>query len=514
MDLASRPKFRYQVFALTLVAATLRLPEIRQELPPYLFCDEGMFLGQVREMLSTGSWLPSDYRSGGLNIYPVLILARIFHYFSNIFLTETSLLIFGRFIMNVCVGSAGTIAIAYATKKLSRSYRTALLAACLYALSPGLKAFSRYWYPDHYIYALSSLFLLGIALYYDKANWHYLIFLSGSLALVISTKYTGLFLFVPLAFFEFAHLRNQPNGVLNVGNWIRSTIRLGSIFGLTLFFFLILNPGALLRNHEFLRDWRFNLNNYGGTSNGISGVVFYSSHLFFRSLGLSTFILLGLGAWALRKSVFQKLLPYAVFPILIVVTFGRSGLGINRNIAIAIPFVILISAHGLDSIISSSIGYLKSVQKLIKTGTFVLLLTLPIMESSASFAHDLSEDSRVLANTWLDKNIPTGASVGSNEFCSGYAPISRADISLISDPLIQQGLDWYVINSYWNSPFFNSYEVVGEQKYFHFYRFNKPRVLGFRNSIPNIASHIPNGYEIVQHFSSNGPDIIVLRKKG
>jgi hypothetical protein len=221
-----------------------------------------------------------------------------------------------------------------------------------------------------------------------------------------------------------------------------------------------------------------------------------------------------LGAWALRKSVFQKLLPYAVFPILIVVTFGRSGLGINRNIAIAIPFVILISAHGLDSIISSSIGYLKSVQKLIKTGTFVLLLTLPIMESSASFAHDLSEDSRVLANTWLDKNIPTGASVGSNEFCSGYAPISRADISLISDPLIQQGLDWYVINSYWNSPFFNSYEVVGEQKYFHFYRFNKPRVLGFRNSIPNIASHIPNGYEIVQHFSSNGPDIIVLRKKG
>ena len=513
MDLVSRRKFKYQVFALTLVAVILRLPEIRQELPPYLFCDEGMFFGQVQEMLSTGNWLPSDYRSGGLNIYPVFFLTHVLNYFSDIFLTETSLLIFGRLVMNVCIGSAGTIAIAFATKKLSHSYRAALFAACLYALSPGLKAFSRYWYPDHYIYALTSLFILALALFYEKANWHRLFFLSGSLALVISTKYTGLFLFVPLAFFELSQLRNQPRGILNFGSLNRSAIRLGSILGVTMFLFLILNPGALLRNHEFLRDWKFNLNNYEGTSNGISGVKFYSTHLFFRSLGMGTFLLLALGVWALRKNVIQRLIPYAVFPIFIVVAFGRSGLAINRNIAIAIPFVILIAAHGLDSVMALQLGSKKTLQKIIKTGICVFLLTPPIMETYDSFAHDFREDSRILANTWLDANIPSGALVGSNEFCSGYAPISRVDLSIINDPWIQQGLEWYVINSYWDSPFFTAYEVVGEQKYFHFYRFNKPRILRFGNSNPDISSHLPNGYEIVKHFSSNGPDIIVIRRK-
>ena len=512
MDLVARHRFRQQILGLTFIAVILRLPEIRQELPPYLFCDESMFFGQVQSMLSSGSWLPSDYRSGGFNIYPVLVLVRIIQFFSNILISQNSLLIFGRFTMDVCIGSAGTIAIAYATQKLSHNNRVALIAASLYAFSPGLKAFSRYWYPDHYIYALSSLFLLALAYYYEKANYRSTILLSGALAIAISTKYTGLFLFVPLMFFELFYLTNQARGSRSATNWLRSIKRLGSIFGITSFFFLGINPGALLRSHEFLRDWKFNFNNYEGTSNGVSGIIFYSSHLYFRSLGAGTIVLIGLGIWALRKNVLQKLIPYSIFPIFIVIAFGRSGLAINRNIAIAIPFIIIICSHGLDALISLPICEGKPFQKVLKTGICVLFFITPILETSASFVHDFSEDSRVLASTWLDINIPPGVSVGSNEFCSGSAPVSRVDISIVSDPLLQQGLDWYVINSYWNSPFFTAYETIGEQKYFHFYRFNKPKVLGFVSSQPKIASFVPNGYEIIKHFSSNGPDVIILRK--
>ena len=114
---------------------------------------------------------------------------------------------------------------------------------------------------------------------------------------------------------------------------------------------------------------------------------------------------------------------------------------------------------------------------------------------------------------WLDKNLPAKARVGSNEFCSGVAPISRTDVSIVVDPLVSLDLDWYVINSYWDSPFFDAYGTIGEQKYFHFYRFNRPRNLNLGNSLPDLKSVLPSGYEIVKLFSSNGPDVIVLRKK-
>lgn len=513
----SMKKYKLTLLLLALLSALIRLPALFQELPPFLFCDEGMFYGQVNEMLSTRSWLPTDFRSGGLNIYPVLLLIKVMQFFAPVFGEPTSVLIAGRFILTVCLGSLGLVTVALATEKFTSSRITAIFAGVLYVVSPGLRAFGRYWYPDHYIYALSGLTLLALASYLahsprSKARDRlHALGLGVAIGLTFSTKFSGLFLLIPAGI---AVLIKQLNP--EVSGLKRSVVHIcrDSLLVLAGLFtsFLLINPGVIFRWDDFVRDWKFNLANYGKTSNGIQGVLVHAEHLFVRSLTTTGLLLVAIGIW----SLLSKRAPTAgllfSFPAFLVIYLGRTGLAINRNVAIAIPFLIVIASMGLTRLLENRLYDQGSRRRGARFAIASVFLLWPALETSASVIHDLSPDSRLIAQDWIRKNIPLNVTVGINEFCSGPPPIDRSDLQIVPDPQMTQNLDYYVLNSYWSSPFSNAYESVGEQKYFHFYRFNDLNLFQYRNSSPQLEKFVPRGFQLVEVFSSNGPDIIVLRR--
>jgi hypothetical protein len=276
--------------------------------------------------------------------------------------------------------------------------------------------------------------------------------------------------------------------------------------------FIAFNPGVIWRRKEFVRDWKFNLNNYDRPSNGIGGIFFYGDQLALRSLGVVAFLFAIIGALHLVKVNKAVAISLLSFPAALVFTLGRSGLAINRNISSAIPIIAVLAAVGCGKCIQM-VAKPTAEHRVLRTGVVLsFLLFQPIVETGTALIHDFSPDSRKIAQPWLDAYLPANATVGVNEFCSGPPPIGRKDLSIVSDPMMQNSLDFYVINSYWNSPFVDSYKHIGEQKYFHFYRFNDVEIRGYLNSRPNLAAKVPSGYQIEHVFSSNGPDIIVLKR--
>ena len=54
-----------------IVVFLIRPPGLLQELPPYQFCDEDFFWGEVSRVIGANSYLAKEFRAGGANIYPM-----------------------------------------------------------------------------------------------------------------------------------------------------------------------------------------------------------------------------------------------------------------------------------------------------------------------------------------------------------------------------------------------------------------------------------------------------------
>ena len=114
------------------------------------------------------------------------------------------------------------------------------------------------------------------------------------------------------------------------------------------------------------------------------------------------------------------------------------------------------------------------------------------------------------------KNISKDASFGTNEFCSGVSPAESSSNSIHSDKYFSKNLDYYVINSYWNSSIDHLYHgkipifLILDQSKIHFNYFNNKNFFSFYAEKP--TSKILEKYSIIKTFTGSGPKIYILKR--
>lgn len=517
--------YKFVLWAAFILTVCLRLPSVFQELPPYLYCDEGMFSGEVLRMLTSDTFIVNDFRAGGVNVYPVLILFKLWGIFSTELPSLSDVVVVGRLVHVVSLSSLAVFFIFHLTNNLFDNKRIGLYAVLGFVISPMVYGISRYWYPDHYIVVFASgfLFFLSEAFKY-KPTLKSSIGIGVFWALTVSTKYTGLLFAIPIFVLMTIYLWENRDKDKIKKAFSRSVVCSLIILAAFTLVFSAFNFSLFVNTEKFVADFMFNINNYSREEPKLflgfiwEGAKFYFLTAYVMTLGIAGFLVFSLGYLGVLLKSKPLFFLLTCFPAFLIIYLGNAGMFINRNMMILLPFILPVFGYGLFSIHKFSLNFSGKKRILIKA-LLALVVIFPSAQTGYAFIHDFQPDSRVLAHDWVNKHIPAGATIGMNEFCSGYSPAANATNRLAVDPHMQNGHNYYVLNSYWRGvldPVYRNrlgvWQVI-DQKYLWFHNGLDSNFYRKVDKSVTINSTIPNDYKVLKVFDSNGPDIVILEKK-
>lgn len=497
---------RATLISIALFGVLIRIPAVRIGLSPFTFCDEGMWISEARRMIEENTLLTLEFRSGGVTLIPVVLVGKLLASISGSLPTEDGILLIGRVLLVVIGSFFPPILLAKSVKLLGATPRTEKIAALTMATSPSILAMSKFWYPDHHIVLWSTLFIFtGIkTLKSTKHRLRESVYLGITLGLLISTKYTATVFLLTVPIYFINSDKSKQKTCLRAG---LATIKYSAatvVFSLLTI--LTINYSLIFRWSEFWTDFTFNLNNYSEVGGGLRSAIFYIYYFLFAPFSLFGFVFIAFGLIYLldysKKFVAATLIP----TIILIASLSRTGLTINRNVAVLYPIAAILFSIG--------ISYFGSRIRLSKLSLVLTLIPFIFFgwESVIQLKHEIKGDSRVHAKEWAANNIAVQETVGVNEFCSGVSPASAAGIPTASDPLMENEYTYYMFNSYWFSPLSEHYLSSRNQANYHFYRLRVQDLpLPFRDETA-ITDLVPRGYEIVKRFSEGGPEIVVLTK--
>ena len=497
-DFFNFPPFYHAAFLICLV---LRIPSLRQELPPYLFCDENLYAGEAFALQQSGNPVTQIFRAGGLNIYPPIFLSQFLKIVGVEVSQYSNFIILSRILM-IILSSATVYVLFKITSLLTDNIKAQKCTVLAFVFSPYVLSLSRQWYPDHYIIFFVSLFLYYLIKNSNQSfNKHNYLKLNISFALLLSIKYTTL-VFLPLLWlvvYRDLLIKFSRKKIFKINMWGLLT-------------FLMINFSVFFHPRKFLTDFLFNLTNYG-QSEGIhfAGISYNFVVLFFLVFGILGFPLILFGAKLAFKSKFsQILLIFSIICIFYLISMGQALLVLNRNLMIFVPLILVFVGLGSARLWESKKGIFTLAKFLVTIAFFAGALNV-----SYIFLHDFQTDSRVLAANNMKRIIPSESIVGINEACSGSSPAQVAGFKTLYDPFLKEQLSYYVLNSYWPGPYQGLYSKSGilqefDQKYIHFHLFSNTEF--WKLSFTARDWDIVDGYEVIKVYNSNGPDVIVLRR--
>ena len=492
---------------LLLTIAVKAIP-LRDELSPFQFCDETIWLNEVSRMIESGSLVPQEFRSGSISILPVFLVAKFYSAIFRHNLTTNELTLLARFLLIIGGAAIAFLLFGRILQKLHIKSWLIAPACVILLLNPAQLAFGRYWYPDHFIILPSTIFLLACINIVCSKNTspRDFVYVGLAFALIISTKYTAVSAYICILPLVTVGLNITPKSS-QLGIAIK---RLLIITGTAVASFAVINYGIFFHFAKFLSDFKFNLQNYSQLQGGLRPFLFYAWMLIVAPFGLLGLPWVALGVRSLWKNSSVLLLAFVPWLVILLIGLARSGLTPSRNIAIGLPFITLIFIVGVDQWAS---GETNLQQRSVVTRLVLLfLLLLPVaVESLTAIRTDLHSDSRDQAVIWVKSNIPKDVSIGSNEFCSGLSPGDVSGYKTTIDPTFGLQLDYYLLNSYWDSPLSPYYQSISNQRFFHFYRIKNSAVPSKFPSLEK-AEYVPEGYKIVKAISGDGPEIVILKK--
>jgi hypothetical protein len=466
-----------------------RLISLISDLPPYLFCDESIFLNAVNSF-NLPSFYVNEFRAGGVNIFPILIIKHLFSIES-----VTALIITARIFYLILLGSFTCYFIYKISRVLGFDKLLSFLSVLIFLLSPVVLSVSRIWYPDNYIYLFSSGFLYYLLMSKIFLKIRYFIFFGIFFGLAVSTKYTAIFLFFPIVF------------LFSLDKKIITYLIISCIVSFTTF--LLINYSIFLNFDKFYLDFIHNVNNYGAHQwLDFSGPLLYlaSSIVIFATPFFLPIYLIGLFKSNLIFDFRMKLI-FLLFPIIYIYYFGTASLVIVRNISILIPFLIPVFTLGIYCIINYGKRNLT---------IFLIFLAPAFYYASIVFSNN-APDSRLIAQTWIIENIDKSSTFAANEFCSGSSPAEVAGYSTAGDSGFTSSSDYVLISSYWNSPLSSFYWTRGvlqyiDPGYIHFYNMNNRSLLKFSNDVLK-TGFTYEGYSLIKIFEGSGPTLFLFRKE-
>jgi hypothetical protein len=492
----------FTLFTITLVGLFLRLPSLNSELPPYVFCDEQIWLEEVLRMKEQNTFTTQVFISGALNTYPIYLISSIIELFMTEGLSSTQILILGRATLTLGSFILSCLSLFYVTRKFTQSSFIALGSVTVFSVAPYAVSQNRLWYPDHYMSIASIWGLYTIILLYRNLSKKTSIIFGIFLGVSVSIKYTLLYLFLSFLFVQGIYL---IRGRIDV----RKLLRLNIYFFVTfLFIFLMLNFSIIVNPRLFYNQLNFNLDLYPNAP-GIhfGGIAFYVILLLLITATPVAALPLFFGIrkfWVVNRLLFSVILVPIVFYI---ITLGRSDHLINRNINLFIPLICVLIAIGLKELLSFHV-FLAKVN-------LILLIFFVGWQNSFILSQEIKPDSYAIAERWIEANVAMNATIGVNWSCEAGNPADSSHSTVLLNDYLD--LDYYVFSSYWSNPFDDFYReksIIQElnPKNLHYYHYGDDQPLNFRMNRPALSELTPFGYKIVAKITGNGPDFIIIRR--
>jgi hypothetical protein len=334
-------------------------------------------------------------------------------------------------------------------------------------------------------------------------------------SLALSVKYTGIFLFVPIIIATYlgSAPKAKPFSRLRSG-----LMNLVFPLGIAVSILMVVNLSALLEFELFKEAIIFNSNNYGNFSGGfVSNLTYYLVTSYGISFGLLSLPLILMGLFHQYKKNSELFLVLVSFPMTLMLYLSTLGLALNRNISITLPFIVVSLTAAIKLLVSKFANGGFKVR--IVVSTFIALVVgFGAGQFFYSLHRDFQKDSSILAHNWIGQNLNRSMIIGINSGCSGESPADGLGFVTVNDPEISQRLPIYVLNAYWENPFTPYYRdsrpfwLELDQKYIHFYHFADRRMIVSPIDKSSFEELVPVGYVLEESFTSNGPDILILRR--
>ena len=417
-------KERISIGIILLLSLILNLFGIKFGLPHIVSFDEPFIANQAFGILKTGNFEPPFLTYPSFYIYlQTLVFLLVFLYGAGKGwwgawpkIQEISRVHWPPFYVagraTTAILGTLTVYITYLIGKRCFSIRTAIIGALSLAVFPIFVSHSHYITPNvpsSFFVVLSCLYAVNIVEEPTYKN----AFLAGLFAgLAASVKYNaGTIILSSLV----ATLLSISKKTLN----LFGIIIIGSFLG-----FLVGTPYAVLNLPKFLNDIVAEIYHYSIAGHflatGENNYFFYIQYLYNQGMGALPFVfsILGLVLSLVRTN--KKKITLAVFPIFYYLFLSSFKVNFERNLIPLIPFLAIYTGHVLEIIIKILNNFMKKYlpwkeagfeSKIITLAAVALLLYQPVKTSYMRDIHMSKEDTRNLAWTWIQKNIPKGSKI-------------------------------------------------------------------------------------------------------
>lgn len=354
-----------------------------------------------------------------------------------------------------------TVLTVYWTGKAMRDRWTGLIGALFLATAFLHVRDSHYGVPDIAATFLLSLTVLLGVLSIQRSSWRFLALAALSAGLTITTKWSLWLVVTPFAlafFWSVFHNAEASRPALKVGIALASLLA-GLLLG---GFQLFLQPFTYIE--YALREWR------SGAAGGfgiwqidtVSGWIFY-----LKTLGYGLGVLLaglafvgaGLQIIKVPRGWDHIGLLLIVFPLFYFLVMGATRHYFARYALPLIPFAALFAAEAIMALGAWLSARSPGMGRVMVTGLVLVALVQPL---AASMRHGVllaRTDTRTLAKTWIEQNIPEGAKIAMDWPTHG-PPLSTPELATpysqrVYDVTLMGGaglsdhpLDWYRENGF------------------------------------------------------------------
>jgi hypothetical protein len=356
-------------------------------------------------------------------------------------LTTVQIFLIGRFI--IALFGTGTVLLVYLIGTRMYSRRVGLVSALFLGFSFLHIFYSRIIKPDVVMVFFGCLSFLFAYLIYERGRIADYLLAAIFLAFSVATKYTTVFLLLPILL---AHLL----GSLNRGRGALAILLDKKLLILLVFMaggFFLANPYGTLKYQRILA-WLKTV--YGNLRVGEPGRPKLgevgSSWLFYLRAGLSgrmgwplqlcSLAGVAYGIWRHNK----KDILLLCFPLVFLAFLGTLAHQSNSYILPMLPFVVILAARFLVEVTSRLVRS-KRTQNFVIASFACGILLIPGVGVTRYLQIVAREETRIEAKKWIEANIPFGSVIALEAYCP---PLSSEQYLLRHPASVgTQGLDWY-----------------------------------------------------------------------
>lgn len=312
-----------------------------------------------------------------------------------------------------------TVLVAYALGKRAFNWLTGLMAAWFVGVGFLLVRESHYAVNDALLTFLSTSSIWGCILVASKGRRQDYILAGITAGLAFATKYTAVFLVVPLIL---AHMVSSK-GIKRSLSWLKlKDLFLGGMAFLSSA--IIGSPYFLLKPGKVWQDVIGSIYVYGQQGfegwqlDTAGGYLFYLKTLWWGTGPyLAILAILGLGITFIKKPKVAFVL--VSYPLLLYLFMGAQKMYFARFILPAIPPLLVLASGTLHTIVRKlARRYIHSNSAIFLGASLLvcsMLVSIPTLVDSLRYDFLLSQaDTRTIAKEWIEQNIPQGAKIATD----------------------------------------------------------------------------------------------------